>query len=368
MKKIIIFCFLIAFCNIAFCQKECGTKVPLEATYDESLRKMSIKKQNDLARGITINSIKYVRVKIYDFCNGTDSAWTKAQINTEFQLAKSLLAPYRICLVLEGVIYRQTTTLLDFEVNGSLSNLLGGLNSQPNAINCYLHKTLTLNGGGLNGYAYAISQNFLSLSRGALTQRSFAHEIAHCFGLIHVFETAYGLECPDGSNGSSAGDKIPSTKATPDADSYISNNTNTSCIYTGTIAINCNGANRVYNPEIDNIMCYGRRTCRSIFLFAQEDLMHYTSQDTYLLPTLLDYHGSAPITGNINIDDVKINEGILQIGNNAASINTNLGNTSLQRYISETQVKLTPGVRIVANTDRCRVVLKTTDLCYGVIN
>jgi Pregnancy-associated plasma protein-A len=368
MKKIIIFCFLTAFTHVAFCQKECGSKAPPEAVYDESLRQMSIKKQENLSRGITINDVKYVRIKIYDFYNGTDSAWTKNEIKTEFQLAKSQLAFYNICLVLEGVVYRQTTTLLDFETNNGLSNLTsGGGNSQSNAVNCYLHNTLTQGGAQLNGIAYNIGQNNLSLSRGALTLFSFAHELGHCFGLLHVFETVYGLECPDGSNGTSAGDKLSGTKATPDADSYLLNNTGVNCFYSGNLSINCNGATRLYNPEIQNIMCYGRRTCRSTFTFGQEDLMHSTLLNG-LSPTLLNYYGATPIVGNILVDDVKINDGNLQIGNNSASINTNLGNTALQRFISETQVKLTPGVRIVANTDRCRVVLKTTNLCYGVIN
>jgi hypothetical protein len=369
MKKIIILSFLIGLTHIAFCQKECGSKAPPEAEYDESLRQMRLKKQDDLSRGITINSTKYVRIKIYDFYNGTDSAWTKAQINAEFQLAKSLLAPYNVCLVLEGVVYRQTTTLLNFETNDGLSNLTsGGGNSQSNAVNCYLHSTLTLGGESLNGIAYDIGRNYLSLSRGALTQRSFAHELGHCFGLLHVFTTTYGLECPDGSNGTSAGDKLPSTRATPDTDDYLANNTNSNCIYTGNQSLNCNGAVRLYDPEIVNMMCYGRRVCRSMFSLGQEDLMHVTLLNSYLSPTLLNYYGATPIVGNILVDDVKINDGILQIGNNAASINTNLGNTALQRFISETQVKLTPGVRIVANTNRCRVVLKTTNICYGIIN
>jgi Pregnancy-associated plasma protein-A len=369
MKKIIILSFLIGLTHIAFSQKECGSKTPPEAEYDESLRQMRLKKQDDLSRGVTINSTKYVRIKIYNFYDGTDSAWTKAQINVEFQLAKTLLAPYNICLVLEGVVYIQSTTLIDFDANSGLNNLISGVgNSQSNAVNCYLHRTLNLGALGLNGYAYNIGRNYLSLSRGALTQRSFAHELGHCFGLLHVFETGYGLECPDGSNGTSAGDKLPSTKATPDADSYLANNTNTNCIYTGNQTIDCNGAIRLYNPEIVNMMCYGNRTCRSIFSLGQEDLMHVTLLNSYLSPTLLNYYGSTPIVGNILVDDVKINDGFLQIGNNAASINTNLGNTALQRFISETQVKLTPGVRIVANTNRCRVVLKTTNICYGIIN
>jgi hypothetical protein len=371
MKKIIILCFLTGLVSISFCQKECGSKAPLEADYDEFLRKMQIRKKDDLSRGIEINSVKYIRIKIYDFYNGTDSAWTKAEINTEFQLAKSLLNSYNICLILEGVVYKQSSTLINFEVNDGLSNLTNltfGAGSQFNAVNCYLHRSLTLGGTSLNGIAYDIGGNYLSLSRGALGQRSFAHELGHCFGLLHVFETAYGLECPDGSNGSSAGDKLPSTRATPDNDSYLANNTNSNCVFTGNLTINCNGAIRNYNPEIGNLMCYGRRTCRSLFTLGQEDLMHTTLQNSNLSPTIINYYGSSPIIGNIYVDDVKINDGNLQIGNNSSSINTNLGNTALQKYVSETQVKLTSGVRIVANTNRCRVVVKTTNICFGVIN
>ena len=100
MKTILLSFILSLSCFVAHAQKECGTLPPPEAEYDRSLAKSKMSLQPQLL------PTKFIRVFIVDFLNntGTDSSWTKEQIRSEFQLAKDLMKPYDICLVLEGFI------------------------------------------------------------------------------------------------------------------------------------------------------------------------------------------------------------------------------------------------------------------------
>ena len=225
MKTLIL---LLCFCSLqGFSQNDCGTKPPPEAEYDLSLAKMKL---GNKARGA--QPTKYIKVIIIDFLNnaGTDSSWGKEEIRRNFQEAKDLLKPYNICLVLTGIEYIKNTALQDANTDNDVAAIMAAA-YHSDFLNIYLHKTLVYSGGWLNGNAYAINSHKLSLSRGAIGQRSMAHEIGHCFGLLHTFETGYGIECPDGSNATTAGDKIADTRATPNADGYLGG-TQTALVFT----------------------------------------------------------------------------------------------------------------------------------------
>ena len=365
MKKIMLILLLtVCFFNV-HSQTECGTKAPPEAEYERSLAKM---RMNPQSRSLPT---KFIRVFIVNFLNnaGTDSSWTRQEINSEFQLAKDLLKPYDICLVLEGVDNISNSSLQNVDVSSETTIQAASYHS--NCLNIYLHKTLTLGTLGLNGYAYAINSQKLSLSRGAITQRSMAHEVGHCFGLLHTFETAYGIECPDGSNSSTAGDKLTDTRATPDADVYMASNTNSSCAYTGNATIVCNGSTQAqtYDPEITNIMCYGRRTCRQNFSNDQYSLMHsILSQPSWFTSNLYLFSSNFIFNQSVNYDAVFLSSYYIEIGDGSPSINTILGFDSKQRFLSEGQIKIRTGTKISATSTRTKVVIKATSVCDEIIN
>ncbi|MCB0571621.1 MAG: hypothetical protein KDC66_17745, partial [Phaeodactylibacter sp.] len=101
-------------------------------------------------------------------------------------------------------------------------------------------------------------------------QSTVAHEIGHYFDLFHTHETAFGVECPDGSNCGSAGDLLCDTPADPD----VSGNVDNSCNYTGN-ATACGG--QAYNPDPTNIMSYSLKACRTFFSPQQVSKIAFTS-------------------------------------------------------------------------------------------
>ena len=270
MLKQICFWLLFFICYEGTAQLKCGTPTPAIA------QRIPAGYNYRPAAGE-----KQVQVYFYNIYNnnGTDSAWSLSEINNEFQTAFQDYKAQGICLVFTGLKKLYNDGWLNFN-SGNINQITSGNgNFLPDCINIYLHQTLS-DGTELNGLAYDIPSYKLSVSRGAINNRSLGHELGHCFGLYHTFETAFGLECPDGSNCTEAGDYICDTRATPADDKYMSDNTNTSCVYTGNKTIDCNGANRAYNPEINNYMSYGRRACRLLFSPNQVSRMVWNIDNT----------------------------------------------------------------------------------------
>jgi Pregnancy-associated plasma protein-A len=365
MKK--IFSIVIAFCFTSnlLAQRECGTPLPKESFYDSSLSRMyeAIKQKNERAPQATT---KYIRVIIVNFLSddGTDSSWSKAEMINEFQQAKDLFKSYDICLQLIGVDYFRNTATQNYQSNSGppLSEA-----NNPTALKIYLHKTLKQGTLILNGIAYTLIGNNLSLSRGALGKKSLAHEIGHCFGLLHTFEVWFGVECPDGSNSAIAGDKINDTRATPNDDAFMQNNTDSNCVYTGNRTINCNNAVRTYNPEVSNMMSYGRRECRSNFSPYQVSLMHSNLENSTssIFPLSIMLNSNTTISNTtIATDNVFIDNSTLTIGDfYSTSLNTFLGFQYIQRFLGVSQVKISNGTRILPTSDRSKVTIKTTAIC-----
>ncbi len=359
--KLLLFVVCVSMFNLSNAQVECGTKTPSETEYSKILSRVNFN-ESPLLEGV-----KYVRVFIVDILSNSsaDSAWKRNEINDEFQLAKNLLRPYNICLVLEGVEYIANSSFLDFNVANIAA--LQAVSNHTNCLNIYLHKTLVVNSDTLNGNAYEIGGLRLSVSRSAIGQKSMAHEIGHCFGLLHTFETSFGLECPDGSNNTTTGDQISDTRATPNNDTYINNNTNSSCIYSGNLTINCNGSNQIYNPEITNLMSYGKRTCRNNFSVNQTSLMHATILEPSVSPAITTVTPFLAINNITQNSDVVYTADILQIGNYSNTFNTTLGIEARQRYLGQQKVVITSGVKINA-TNRTKVIIKPTSICDETIN
>ena len=96
---------------------------------------------------------------------------------------------------------------------------------------------------------------------------TWSHEVGHYFDLFHTHEINAGLECPSGSNCSTAGDRICDTPADPELN--FDTNVNESCQWTGTALPPpfplCSASQPGYNPPTRNVMSYSRRTCRTQF-------------------------------------------------------------------------------------------------------
>ncbi len=101
---------------------------------------------------------------------------------------------------------------------------------------------------------------------------TFPHEVGHFFGLYHTHETAFGVECPDGSNCSSAGDVICDTPADPD----LSGRVGFQCDYTGPTTPPAGCGSVEYDPQVRNYMSYSTKSCRDTFTVEQGDKMLFT--------------------------------------------------------------------------------------------
>jgi len=89
---------------------------------------------------------------------------------------------------------------------------------------------------------------------------TFPHEVGHYFNLYHTHETDFGVECPSGSNCSTAGDLLCDTPADPNLMGHVSN----SCVYDNyaSTPVGCSGT---YAPQTNNMMSYSSPTCRTYF-------------------------------------------------------------------------------------------------------
>ena len=100
---------------------------------------------------------------------------------------------------------------------------------------------------------------------------TIAHELGHYFNLYHTHETAFGLECPDGTNCVVAGDLICETPADPTLSGRVQGN----CLYSGPTNAGgvCAGT---YDPQTENLLSYSIKNCRDLLTPAQISKMRST--------------------------------------------------------------------------------------------
>lgn len=107
----------------------------------------------------------------------------------------------------------------------------------------------------------------------ALNGSTFEHEVGHYFALYHTHETFNGAELVDGSNCLSAGDQICDTPADPNLSGSM---TPLGCAYTGTAI---DGNSMTYVPQVDNVMSYASKECRTMFTPQQYARMDFYNQN-----------------------------------------------------------------------------------------
>ena len=121
------------------------------------------------------------------------------------------------------------------------------------------------------GRANGIPSTALVMYAGRFEWVHIAHEMGHCLELYHTFEPAFGIECPDGSNCSTAGDKVCDTPADDNGGWSTA-----PCQYNGGGTVFCNGVNRFYSPLSNNAMSYAPFACRNSFTAGQRTRMAAT--------------------------------------------------------------------------------------------
>jgi len=151
---------------------------------------------------------------------------------------------------------------------------------------------------GWSSFTGSPYQGILIANECATNLSSTAHEIGHYFDLYHTHETGNGVECPSGSNCSSAGDLVCDTAADPDLSDHVTaapactwdEQTCESGDYQGTTCfsdVDCNPSGEdsctadatgppgcgstSYAPDPKNLMSYSRKDCRDTVAAGQSE-------------------------------------------------------------------------------------------------
>jgi hypothetical protein len=149
----------------------------------------------------------------------------------------------------------------NLDINGNAKDLTTQF-SEKNTINLYLVSGLAdKKGNGVCGLTYMpgdTGKNFIIMTKSCFQGITLAHQIGHFFNLYHTDETTFGIELPDGSNCSIAGDKCCDTNASPD---LSINGMVTNCIYSG----KAKTSGQLFSPSVKNIMALSPISCRCYF-------------------------------------------------------------------------------------------------------
>src|SRR5688500_4814762 len=257
----IAICFL-SIPQLLFCQQrgDCGTRAPatpIIISMDEEQMK----------RSVVAYMLKIVVHNIADD-NGNNAASGDSSILRQLENLQAFFAPHSICFQLIGMDTINDSDLNIHNTDTEEMDLFPHL--IDDAITIFVHWELFNNEEGLNGMAYGIPNTYPPISRGAITcignLSTLSHEMGHCLGLYHTFETFLGEEevprSGDCKNCGQAGDLLCDTEADPHSDIYDTGNfINTSCTYFGTIERECEDESYPYQMDPHNIMAYGRRAC-----------------------------------------------------------------------------------------------------------
>ncbi|MFN0133555.1 MAG: GC-type dockerin domain-anchored protein [Phycisphaerales bacterium] len=153
--------------------------------------------------------------------------------------------------------------------NTSEANALRLIDVVPGTINIYFVGSAPF--CGISSFTTSSVQGIVCLNAcvgintNPQNHSTFPHEIGHYFNLYHTHETAFGTECTNGSNCSTAGDLVCDTPADPNVLGLI----NGSCQWTGAATPPCGGS-PAYVPPVRNIMSYSNKECRDHFTPQQQ--------------------------------------------------------------------------------------------------
>lgn len=229
--------------------KSCGSYTIDAAALSKALYSESINANDQLTTSYSIR----VYFHICRDNDGSNAGATESQIQNEFNDLVTAFAGDGICFINMGLNYIDNSTLNNF--NTASESLLATY-LVPNCINIFYHDVLTnASGSAIGGSAYNIPNTYCSIANGNIgIGNTIAHEIGHCFGLLHTFEPAYGYENINGSNSSTSADKITDTPADPYAYNSMTcfSYSGLTCLYTGTCA-DPNGAKNFSPPYVNNM-------------------------------------------------------------------------------------------------------------------
>ena len=355
MKKIVILILLIgSVLNLKAQVKDeiCGTKItgkPIIFT----------EKQNDSLKSVMVVNQPYaIKIWVTVFANddGSNRAATDANIYRQLQNMSNQFQPQNICFVLMGLTQVNNSDLNDHIASTEEAEL--NPFRVAGCLNIFIHQQLP----GLFGIAYAIPNSYLSMRSDAMASTTMisilAHEMGHCLGLIHTFET-YGMPKDENvarsgncSNCSTRGDLLCDTPADDNGGE------NGSCVYNGTGVDACNVAYSTNPPLTNNVMSYynfcsntftnGQGNRMRSFLLTNSTLNSFLVNDVLYMPSSA--NSSITWTFGSQTYAARDNIYICFYANNIY----NVSGSANQNIVSR-KVTLKPGTRFSPSTGRVKI-------------
>ncbi len=286
--------------------------------------------------------------------DGSNAAMSDAVLQTNLDRMAAFFRPHNICFTFVGRDFIDNT---EWNTNYTTAQIgdLHAVNPHSDAIDMYIHRE-GFEGSG--GNAYDIPSSKCSVAAGA--SFNFEHEMGHCLGLFHTFETAFGTECPDGSNCGGDGDLICDTPA----DFAGSQDFNSGCSFTGTQTIDCNGGTFGYNPSTTNIMSYWAG-CYADFTNNQATRMHNTINATGFLQDRLTPEDRIIAGVTLNTEIAVGAQNSILIGNHLALGDVEMNGNAHGIFNAGSRINLVPGTRI-SPTGNNGILLTINALCDGL--
>jgi Pregnancy-associated plasma protein-A len=347
MKKIFFSFLFFAAASAGFCQTDtrflCGTKTPVVPLI------FTAEQMQYAQRTIDYQHVMNIYIHILANNDGSNPAITTAQMNTGLQTMANFFKPHNICFILLGFDYIYNTalnTMMNPYISGNV-DALTSYNKHANSIDIYVHGSFT--DPNLAGIAYDIPNDFISIRGSSFTLTTLPHEMGHALGLLHTFETAYGEECPNGSDCSGDGDLICDTPADFDGSQNMVA-AGMPCVYTGVQATNCAIFPFVdlhaYDPSENNLMSYWRE-CRNTFTPQQGLRMRVTIGNEDVVNICQAAYNASFFAGN---NDIIITGNWYASAKNEISIGSNgtgkvqiLGGNPEKWLNAGTRIRLGPG-------------------------
>ena len=278
-------------------EKECGTVIPPEQIKAELARDAELARKNVAPQAMapSTDAPYYLPLTIHMVrdSEGIQTGLSPQNLEKVMQSLNQLWAQVGIQFFIYGEIDEIfNDEFLSLPNTEAKRDELRNVNNVPNTINVYF-TNLQGNIGGVGSFTNDNTQGILldyqtmnEFSAGLFRLEVFAHEMGHFFDLYHTHETKFGVECPSGSNCTSAGDKLCDTSADPQLNQhgFVDND----CNYTGPTAAPAGCGDTPYQPPTRNLMTYSKYFCRAEFTPNQISKVLYTLHNASNRKNLID--------------------------------------------------------------------------------
>lgn len=203
MKRVLFVC-LIFISNLFFSQEVCGTPYSFNAELEKLVVQSKLTQKGISDQSYCIN----IHFKIVRTSQGT-GGFNPDNLDAIVDGINLYFNPHDLYFKSIGFEYIDNSTYVSIESSMEADVLLSSHN-RNDAINFYIVDSLW---GAVAGRAKEIPSNALVMNRNYVFTPISSHEVGHCLGLYHTFETAFCVEQIDGSNCNDCGDKVCDTPA-----------------------------------------------------------------------------------------------------------------------------------------------------------